>query len=177
MGITRTGIVAAVVALAVVIGLTLLLGTYWTLGILLAVVILLGLFLLFTAKTSAGRRLGGAMGRRIGRTRIGKRMAHAQLRAEAKRKGISMTDPFGRPLSDIELQLELVDTPETRAIKRQLKGLNPQQRGQALRMLERQAEEAARTGETPNAPQPPRRQGYPGRPVTRPPRSGKRRKQ
>ena len=54
-------------------------------------------------------------------------------------------------LSDVELQLELTDTPETRVIKRQLRTMNPQQRAQALRMLQAQADEAQRTGVTPQA--------------------------
>ena len=73
----------------------------------------------------------------------------AQVRAEAKRKGIPTTDAAGRQLSDFELQLEITDTPEARQLKKQLKTMNPQQRAQALRMLENQAAEAQRTGVTP----------------------------
>ena len=83
-------------------------------------------------------------------------MARGQLRAEAKRRGIRTTDAIGRELSDVELQLELTDTPETRTIKRQLRTMNPQQRAQALRMLQAQADEAQRTGVTPAAMRPPK---------------------
>ena len=78
---------------------------------------------------------------------------------EAKRRGIDTTDAIGRVRSDVELQLELTDTPETRAIKRQLRTMNPQQRAQALRMLQAQADEAQRTGVAPppvKAPRPQR---------------------
>ena len=69
-------------------------------------------------------------------------MARGQLRAEANRRGIPTVDAIGRELSDVELQLELTDTPETRVIKRQLRTMNPQQRAQALRMLQAQARPA-----------------------------------
>ena len=57
-------------------------------------------------------------------------MARGQLRAEAARRGIPTVDAIGRELSDgLQLQLELTDTPETFMIKRQLRTMNPQQRG------------------------------------------------
>jgi hypothetical protein len=174
MRIAVTLLVAVVVA-AVVFGLSILTSPLWTAAVMLGLVVVVALLLLVVAKTAIGRRAGTAVGRRVIRTRAGRRMASAQLRAEAKRKGIRTTDPFGRELSDVELQLELVDTPETRAIRRQLRTMNPQQRAQALRMLASQSEEAQRTGVAPQAP-PPRRPGVSGRPITKPPRSRRRRK-
>jgi hypothetical protein len=167
--------VAAVAALFVA-GLTWLAGPFVALAIVLGVLVVVALFLLFLAKAPPGQRLAAKLGRRIGKTSAGRRMASAQLRAEAKRKGIATSDPFGRPLSDIELHLELVDNEETRAIKRQLKALPPAQRGQALRMMQRQAEEAARTGVPPQPMEMPARPGVSGRPITRPPRTSKRKK-
>ena len=141
-----------------------LFGIWWTLGVFGGVLLVVGLTTLLVAKTSFGRRAGAAVWRPIGRTRIGRRIARRQLRWAAKARGISLTDPTGRPLSDIELQLELVDTPEVREIKRQLKGMNPRQRAQALRMMQAQADEVARTGIPPVPVKPPTpRQRY-GRP-------------
>ena len=60
------------------------------------------------------------------------------------------------------------------ALKKQLRAMNPQQRGQMIRMLERQAEEAERTGVAPPPMAPP--PGFSGRPTTRPPRSRSKRK-
>ena len=60
-------------------------------------------------------------------------MARAQLRAAARRQGIPLVDPLGRELSDVELQLELDDSPQGQMLKRQLKGMNPQRRAEALR--------------------------------------------
>jgi hypothetical protein len=132
-----------VVLAAVLFGIQYLVGPWWTLGTLGGLVVLAGLLVLFTAKT-------------------GKRMARAQLNAQAKRQGIPTTDAAGRPLSEIELQLAVLDTPEARAIKKQLRAMNPRQRAQALRMMQAQADEAARTGVAPVAQKPPR-QRY-GRP-------------
>jgi hypothetical protein len=177
MKISKTGVIAAVVAGVVVIGLSLWLGPWWTLGIVLGIAALLALVLLLVAKTDVGRRTAEKVGRRVGRTRIGQRMTRAQLRNAAKRKGVSLTDPFGRPLSDVELQLEVIDTPETRAIKRQLRNANPQQRAQLLRMLQAQTDEVQRTGKVPEAmPQQQRPPGMSGRPVTRPPRARRKKK-
>jgi hypothetical protein len=134
-------------------------GPFWTLGVVLGIVLVLALLALFVAKTPPGKRAGMAVGKRVLKTRVGQRMARGQLRSEAKRRGIATTDAAGRELSDVELQLEISDTPETRQIKRQLRTMNPQQRAQALRMLQAQADEAQRTGVTPPqmaAPRPPR---------------------
>jgi hypothetical protein len=166
----RGTIITILVVTVLLLALIYLLGPWWALGIVGGILLVVALLLLLAAKTGPGRRVAEKVGKRVGRTRVGHRMARAQLRAEAKRKGVATTDPFGRPLSDVELQLELVDTPETRQIKRQLKAMNPQQRAQALRMLESQAEQTRLTGEAP--PQVEMRQpGVSGRPVTRPPRS------
>jgi hypothetical protein len=160
----------------VIFGLGRLLGIWWTLGLVLGLVALLALASLAAAKTDVGRRAAAGVGRRVGRTRAGNRMARAQLRATAKRKGVPLTDPLGRPLTDVELQLELSDTAETRAIKRQLRTMNPQQRAQALRMMQAQAETAQRTGVPPTPMAPPRMPGVSGRPMTRPPRTKSRKK-
>jgi hypothetical protein len=148
-------------AVAVVFGLLIIgfgwwKGPFWTLGIVLGLVIVVALLALFVAKTKTGKRAGTAVGKRVLKTRLGQRMARGQLRAEAKRRGIDTTDAIGRELTDVELQLELTDTPETRVIKRQLRTMNPQQRAQALRMLQAQADEAQRTGVTPAAVRPPK---------------------
>lgn len=176
MRVNWIAVALVLVGALLVAGLTWWQGPFVSLAIVLGLLVVLALFLLFVAKTGPGQRLGASLGRRLGKTRAGRRLASAQLRAEAKRKGIATTDPFGRELSDIELHLELVDNEETRAIKRQLKALPPQQRGQALRMMQRQAEEAARTGVTPQAVEMPARPGVSGRPITRPPRTSKRKK-
>ncbi|HEY1479045.1 MAG TPA: hypothetical protein VGF46_03410 [Gaiellales bacterium] len=134
-------------------------GPFWTLGVVLGLVLIVALLALFVAKTSSGKRAGAAVGKRVLKTRVGQRMARGQLRAEAKRRGIPTVDAIGRELTDVELQLEITDTPETRVIKRQLRTMNPQQRAQALRMLQAQSDEAQRTGVTPPqmaAPRPPR---------------------
>jgi hypothetical protein len=148
-------------AIAVVFGLLIVgfgwwKGPFWTLGIVLGLLVVLGLFSLFVAKTSVGKRVGTSIGKKVLKTRIGQRLARGQLRAEAKRRGIPTVDAIGRELSDVELQLEISDTPETRQIKRQLRTMNPQQRAQALRMLQAQADEAQRTGVTPPQMAPPR---------------------
>ena len=93
------------------------------------------------------------------------KVAHLQAQAD------------GVPLSDFELQLELTDSPEARQLKKQLRGMNPQQRAQALRMLENQAAEAQRTGITPPAmSQGAMRPRVSGRPMTRPPRASRKRR-
>src|SRR5690242_4644362 len=140
------GIIAAAVTALVIIAIAWFAGPFVALAIVVAIVVLLALLLLFMSKTPPGRRLAEQLGRRVAGTRIGRRMAMAQVRAEAKRKGISTTDAAGRPLSDFELQLELTNTPEAQQLKKQLRTMNPQQRAQALRMLENQAAEAQRTG-------------------------------
>jgi hypothetical protein len=149
----------AIVFGLIIIGLGYLLGPFWTLGIVVAILVVLALLALFVAKTGPGKRAGAAVGKRVLKTRVGRRMARGQLRAEAKRRGIPTIDALGRELSDVELQLEISDTPETRQIKRQLRTMNPQQRAQALRMLQAQADEAQRTGVAPQqiaAPRAPR---------------------
>ena len=176
MGLSRTGIIAAIVAGVLVVGLALWQGPWVTLAVMVTLLVIVAVLSLLVAKTDVGRRGAEAVGRRVGRTRVGKRISHAQLRSAAKRQGVAMTDPFGRPLSDVEIQLELLDTPETQAIKRQLRTMNPQQRAQALRMLQQQSEEAQRTGKAPAPVAPPRMPGVSGRPVTRPPRSRRKRK-
>jgi len=148
-------------AIAIVFGLLIIgfgwwKGPFWTLGIVLGLVVIVALLALFVAKTSTGKRAGTAVGKRVLKTRLGARMARGQLRSEAKRRGINTTDAIGRELTDVELQLELTDTPETRTIKRQLRNMNPQQRAQALRMLQAQADEAQRTGVAPAAVRPPK---------------------
>jgi hypothetical protein len=155
----------------------LLLGTITGLIIDLAIVVVLILLGLFVAKTKAGRKLGEVIGRRLFRTRLGNRMSRSMIRNQAKRQGVSLTDPTGRKLSDVELQLQMVDTPETRQIKQQLKRMNPQQRAQALRLMEAQMLAAQRGDVSPDIQaaartspgfQPPRASG---RPATRAPRS------
>ena len=153
---SKTTFAVAVVVGLLIIGLGWWKGPFWTLGIVLGLVLIVALLALFVGKTETGKRAGTAVGKRIVKTRIGKRMARGQLRAEANRRGIPTVDAIGRELSDVELQLELTDTPETRVIKRQLRTMNPQQRAQALRMLQAQADEAQRTGVTPQAVRPPK---------------------
>jgi hypothetical protein len=156
---TKTTFAIAVVFGLLIIGFGWWKGPFWTLGVVLGLLVLLGLFSLFVAKTAVGKRTGTAIGKKVLKTRVGQRLARGQLRAEAKRRGIPTVDAIGRELSDVELQLEISDTPETRQIKRQLRTMNPQQRAQALRMLQAQADEAQRTGITPPqmaAPRPPR---------------------
>jgi hypothetical protein len=155
---TKTTFAIAVVVGLLIIGFGYWKGPFWTLGVVLGLVLILALLSLWVAKTSTGKRAGTALGKRVLKTRLGARMARGQLRAEANRRGIRTTDAIGRELSDVELQLELTDTPETRVIKRQLRTMNPQQRAQALRMLQAQADEAQRTGVAPpavRAPKPP----------------------
>jgi hypothetical protein len=153
---SKTTFAVAIVFGLLIIGFGWWKGPFWTLGVVLGLVVLVALVALFVAKTSAGKRAGTAVGKRVLKTRLGQRMARGQLRSEAKRRGINTTDAIGRELTDVELQLELTDTPETRTIKRQLRNMNPQQRAQALRMLQAQADEAQRTGVTPTAVRPPR---------------------
>jgi hypothetical protein len=153
---TKTTFAIAVFFGLLIIGLGWWKGPFWTLGIVLGLVLVVALLALFVGKTATGKRAGTAVGKRIVKTRVGKRMARGQLRAEANRRGIATVDAIGRELSDVELQLELTDTPETRVIKRQLRTMNPQQRAQALRMLQAQADEAQRTGVTPQAVRPPK---------------------
>lgn len=150
------------VGLAVALGAALLIGiATWVFGVIETLVVMLVLllltvlFVLFVSRTARGRRLGQKLGMRLGRTRVGKRMASASLRAQAEKRGIPTVDRAGRPLSDVELQLELADTPEAQLIKRQLRGMNPQQRAQALRMMTAQMEGAAAGRTVPSPPSPP----------------------
>jgi hypothetical protein len=171
------GIIAAVVAALLIITISWLWSPFYALGIVIVIVLVLALLLLFMSKTPPGKRLAGTLGRRLAGTRVGRRMAMAQVRAEAKRKGIPTTDAAGRQLSDFELQLEITDSPEARQLKKQLKTMNPQQRAQALRMLENQAAEAARGNTPPQAvPTSFPQQRVSGRPVTRPPRASRKRR-
>ena len=142
---SRTAVGIAVVLAAVVGVGVVLLGALTVAIALLVIVVLVAVLTLWSAKTSSGRRAAGVVGARVGRTRLGRRMARAALRSQAERAGIRTVDAAGRPLTDAEIQLALSDTPEARAIQRQLRGLNPQQRAQALRMLNNQIE-AQRTG-------------------------------
>jgi hypothetical protein len=153
---SKTTFAVAVLFGLLIIGFGYWKGPFWTLGIVLGLVVVLALLALFVGKTAVGKRAGMAVGKRVLKTRVGGRLARGQLRAEAKRRGIPTTDAIGRELSDVELQLELTDTPETRTIKRQLRTMNPQQRAQALRMLQAQADEAQRTGVAPPPVAPPR---------------------
>ncbi len=143
----------------------------------LSIVVVLVVIGLLVAKTKPGRKVGASIGRRLFRTRLGNRMSRSMIRNQAKRAGVALTDPGGRRLSDVELQLQLVDTPETRQIKQQLKRMNPQQRAQALRLMEAQMLAAQRGDVSPDVQaaaratpgfQAPR---VSGRPMTRTPRS------
>jgi hypothetical protein len=175
-GVSKTGIVVIVGIGLVLAALTFVVPILWLIIGLVALLLLLGILALLAAKTSFGRRAAMWVGLRVGRTRLGRRMARAQLRAAARRQGIPLTDAAGRELSDVELQLELDDSPQGQQLKRQLKGLNPQRRAEAIRMLEAQAEALARGEELPQNLQPPRPPGFSGRPQTRPPRTRKSRK-
>jgi hypothetical protein len=171
------GIIAAVVAALLIITISWLWSPFYALGIVVVIVLVLALLLLFMSKTPPGKRLAEKLGRRLAGTRVGRRMAMAQVRAEAKRKGIPTTDAAGRQLSDFELQLEIADTPEARQLKKQLRTMNPQQRAQALRMLENQAAEAQRTGVAPPPMSPQAmRPRVSGRPITKPPRASRKRR-
>jgi len=155
--------IAILIGVALVLfGFQYLVGPWWALGVIGGLLLVVAVLVLMVAKTSIGKRLAGAVWVKVGRTRIGRRLARWQLEAEAKRRGVNLVDAAGRPLSDIEIQLEVLDTPEARAIKRQLKAMNPRQRAQALRAMQAQAEEAQRTGVAPTPMKPPR-QKY-GRP-------------
>ena len=151
-------------------------GTFVGLAVDLSIVLVLVIVGLFLAKTPPGKKVSEVLGRRLFRTRLGNRISRSMIRSQAKRKGVSLVDPTGRKLSDVELQLQLVDTPETRQIKQQLKRMNPQQRAQALRMMEAQML-AAQRGEVSTDPQTTSRMGQgmqpprvSGRPLTRAPR-------
>jgi hypothetical protein len=171
------GIIAAALAALVIIAISWLWSPFYALAIVVAIVLVLALLLLFMSKTPPGRKLAEKLGRRVAGTRLGRRMAMAQVRAEAKRKGIPTTDAAGRQLSDFELQLEITDTPEARQLKKQLRTMNPQQRAQALRMLENQAAEAQRTGVAPQPVSPQAlRPRVSGRPITKPPRASRKRR-
>lgn len=139
------------IAVAAVFGLlSLVIGWVWTVGILVGIVVVLGLFLLAANRTAWGKRLAQAIGIRLYRTRLGKRLASSQLRSQAERSGVATTDRMGRKLSDIELQIEMADTPETQLLKKQLKAMNPQQRAQALRMLQAQMDAVTGSGTAPD---------------------------
>jgi hypothetical protein len=112
--------------------------------------VLLGAFLLAANKTEWGRALAMKLGARLFRTRLGKKMAAAQLKSQAERAGIETTDRLGRKLTEVELQLELSDAPEAQLLKKQLRAMNPQQRAQALRMMQAQMEQATKSGQAPD---------------------------
>ncbi len=146
---------------------------------LLVLVALLGIFSLFVAKTAAGKKVGERIGMWLFKRRFGQRLMRSQMHAAARKQGVALRDATGRKRSDVELQLDLYDTPETQMIRQQLRGMNPVQRAQFLRMLEAQSE-AQRRGEAPPLPG----AGSPaavrpigprpsGRPVTGPPRSSR----
>jgi hypothetical protein len=158
-----------------------LLGLWWTLGIFIGLVVLLLLALLLMQRTAWGARMGQRIALLILRTRWGPRFQSSQIKAQAKRAGVSLTDASGREKSLVELQLEMDDSPETQQIRRQLAAMNPVQRGQAMRMLEAQ-QEAYRGVDPEDLPKVsgqqamPRGMQMPTRPVTRPPRPRQSRK-
>jgi len=161
-GVTKTGVLTVLGVAALVLGLSFLVGLYWTVGVLLGFLVLAGLALLLASKTAFGKRIAERISMRLARTRYGKRMIASSLRAQARKAGVRTVDPAGRPLSDVELTLELYDTPETRQIKQQLKTMTPQQRSATLRMLEAQ-QDALRMGqEPPKVAAPTVRPGFPG---------------
>ena len=170
-GVSKTGLLIIVGIGLLLAGLTFVVPWYYILIGMLVLLVVLGILVLLTAKTSFGKRAAMSVGRRLGRTRLGRRMARAQLRAAARRQGIPLVDPLGRELSDVELQLELDDSPQGQMLKRQLKGMNPQRRAEAIRMLEAQADAVARGEAMPENLQAPRQPGFSGRPQTRPPRT------
>lgn len=170
-GISKVGLLIIVGIGLLFAGLTFIVPVlYLAIGIV-AILVILGILVLLSAKTAFGRRGAMWVGTRVGRTRLGRRMARAQLRAAARRQGIPLVDPLGRELSDVELQLELDDSPQGQALKRQLKAMNPQRRAEAMRMLAAQAEAVARGEALPENLQQPRQPGFSGRPQTRPPRT------
>jgi hypothetical protein len=163
-------------ALALPLSVAFFLSWVWTLAVTLTLLGILGVFLLWVSKTKSGEKVGNWIALRLYKTRLGKRMARSQLRAEARKKGVPLFDPAGRERSELELQLDLFDTPETRIIKQQLKGMNPIQRAHALRQMEAQAEAARTAGEdSVQVSEGLRRQGLQpkpsGRPLQGPPRS------
>src|SRR5829696_3280628 len=157
-GISKVGLVIIVGLGVLFAALTFVVPVLYLVIALVAILLILGLLVLLSAKTAFGRRGAMWVGTRVGRTRLGRRMARAQLRAAARRQGIPLVDPLGRELSDVELQLELDDSPQGQILKRQLKGMNPQRRAEAIRMLEAQADAVARGETMPEnlqAPRPP----------------------
>ena len=97
-----------------------LLGLWWTLGIFLGLVALLLIALLLMQRTAWGARIGQRIALLILRTRWGPRFQSSQIKAQAKRAGVSLTDASGREKSLVELQLEMDDSPQTQQIRRQL---------------------------------------------------------
>jgi hypothetical protein len=151
---------------ALVIGLSFYFFGWYAIVFFAILVGLFALFSLWVAKTAAGRKVGEKLGLRLARTRLGKKLMRSQMRAQAKKQGVALTDPTGRQRSDVELQLDLYDTPETRMLKQQMRSMNPQQRAQFIRMLEAQSEAQQRGDLTqPQAgvrsPQMPRPSGKP----------------
>jgi hypothetical protein len=168
-------------ALMVPLAVGIYLSVWWTVGVVGAVMLVVGGFLLFVSRTKAGAAVGQRIAGRLYRTRLGKRFADSQMRVQARRKGVPLTDASGRKRSPIELQLDLYDTPEIRLIKQQLKGMNPVQRMQALRMMEAQTDAVRASGQdaTRQAEAARRAVDQPrpsGRPVSGPPRSRSRKR-
>jgi hypothetical protein len=161
-GVTKTGILTVLGVAVVVLALNIVFGIFVTIAVVVGLLVIIALLLLIASKTPFGRRIAEKVSMRLARTRIGKRMISSSLRAQARKAGVKTVDPTGRPLSDVELTLELYDTPETRQIRQQLRGMSPQQRASMLRMLEAQ-QEALRMGQEPPKVTPPNvRPGFPG---------------
>jgi hypothetical protein len=127
-------------AFAVVAGLYLALSL--TVGSIVAAIGLIGflvvllVFTLWLSRTKRGNKVAEKIMLRLMKTRFGPRLRRWQLRTYAKQQGVSLTDASGRERSELELMLEV--SPEAEGIRRQLKTMNPQQRAQAMRMLQAQ---------------------------------------
>jgi membrane glycosyltransferase len=174
--VSRTGFLS-VLGVVLVIGFSILgFGLLPTLIVVLSLLVIALVLGVIGTRTAIGRRGAARVGVRLVRTRVGRRMQRASLKAQAEKQGIRTVDGAGRPLSDVEIQLELMDTPEARAIKKQLRTMNPVQRAQALRMMQAQAEGQQARGEVAPPPQSRQTARAKGRPVPqRPPgKSGKR---
>jgi hypothetical protein len=170
--------------LAMVLALPIAIGFYlslvWTIGIVLGLCVVFALFLLFVSKTKSGEKVGQKIALKLYKTRVGKRMARSQLRAQAKKQGVALFDITGRERSELELQLDLFDTPETRLIRQQLKAMNPVQRAQKLREMEAHAEAARAAGmdsvKVSDQVRPPGIPRPSGKPIQGPPRARSRKR-
>ena len=171
--------IALIFGVALGIGLLMYFFNWYALIGMGVLVVALGLFSLFVSKTAAGKKVGERIGTWLFKRKFGQRLVRSQMHAAARKQGVPLRDATGRKRSDVELQLDLYETPETQMIKQQLRGMNPVQRAQFLRMLEAQSD-AQRRGEAlppatggsaaaarPIGPRPS------GRPVTGPPRSSR----